>query len=102
VITHIEVGTPSFFHLCLQLESTGKLPAWRRAAERFMSGSKLHHSRSQERLRKDGVSHTARRNPATGRWEVAPVRDGRIRRVGEEEGTCGGDGGGSNGGQRYK
>ncbi|KAI3425775.1 hypothetical protein D9Q98_007750 [Chlorella vulgaris] len=63
-------------------EVTGRLPVWRRAADRLLQSSKLHHSRSQERLQQAGVSHTVRKHPVTGRWEAAPTLDGRIQMLG--------------------
>jgi hypothetical protein len=76
-----------------QVENTGRLPAWRRAAERLVSGSRSYHSKSQQRLQAAGVSHTSRQHPVTGRWQIAPVLDGRIRRVDAEA-----DGGSESGG----
>lgn len=72
-----------------QMENTGRLPAWRRAAERLLKGSNAYASKSQQRLQAAGVSHTARKHPVSGRWQIAPVLDGRIRQVGAEA-----DGGG--------
>jgi len=67
---------------CLQVEATGRRPAWQRAAERLLAGSDLYVERSQHRLHAEGTSHTSRRHPLTGCWEIAPVVDGRIQNVG--------------------
>lgn len=68
-----------------QMENTGRVPAWRRAADRLLKSSELYATRSQQRLEEAGVSHIARKHPATGHWEVAPVLDGRIRRLGSSD-----------------
>ena len=68
--------------LALQVEVTGRRPAWQRAAELLINGSELYVEKSQQRLQEEGTSHTSRKHPLTGRWEIAPVVDGRIRRVG--------------------
>ncbi|EFN55639.1 hypothetical protein CHLNCDRAFT_57826 [Chlorella variabilis] len=67
------------------MENTGRVPAWRRAADRLLKSSELYATRSQQRLEEAGVSHIARKHPATGHWEVAPVLDGRIRRLGSSD-----------------
>ncbi|PSC74575.1 5 -C-terminal domain-containing [Micractinium conductrix] len=64
------------------VDNTGRMPAWRRAAERLLAGSKTYASKSQQRLQASGVSHTVRKHPVTGHWQIAPVLDGRIKRVG--------------------
>ncbi len=46
--------------------------------------------KSQARLQAEGVSRTVRKHPVTGRWEIAPVLDGRIKRVGGEGSSHGG------------
>lgn len=66
----------------MQAESTGRVKGWQRAAERLLGRSSQYASKSQQRLEEEGVSHTARKHPLTGRWEIAPVLDGRIQRVG--------------------
>ncbi|KAL4419585.1 hypothetical protein ABPG77_004834 [Micractinium sp. CCAP 211/92] len=72
------------------VEATGRLPAWRRAAERLLKHSGSYAEKSQARLQAEGVSRTVRKHPVTGRWEVAPVLDGRIKRVGGEGSSHGG------------
>lgn len=86
---------------CMQAENTGRVPAWQRAAKRLLSRSQSYASKSQQRLQEHGVSRTARKHPLTGRWEIAPVADGRIRIVGassEGGGSSGEKGGGGVGG----
>jgi hypothetical protein len=80
----IEARLPLSSSRCafVQAGVTGRLPVWRRAADRLLQSSKLHHSRSQERLQQAGVSHTVRKHPVTGRWEAAPTLDGRIQMLG--------------------
>ncbi len=63
------------------MENTGRLPAWRQAADRLLQSSELYAKRSQQRLQEAGVSHVARKHPATGHWEIAPVLDGRIQQL---------------------
>lgn len=66
----------------LQAEATGRRPAWQRAAELLLAGSDLYVEKAQQRLKDEGTSHTSRRHPLTGCWEIAPVVDGRICNVG--------------------
>ena len=65
-----------------QAEQTGRVEGWQRACQRLLRGSDTYASRSQQRLAEAGVSRSARKHPLTGRWEVAPVIDGRIALVG--------------------
>ncbi|KAL4457316.1 hypothetical protein ABPG75_012181 [Micractinium tetrahymenae] len=71
------------------VEATGRLPAWRRAVERLLSHSDSYAEKSQARLQAEGVSRTVQKHPLTGRWEVAPVLDGRIKRLGAKGSTHG-------------
>jgi 5'-nucleotidase len=68
--------------------ATGRRPAWQRAAELLLNSSDLYSEKSQQRLKEEGTSHTSRRHPLKGRWEIAPVVDGRICIVGSS--TAGG------------
>ena len=72
-----------------QVAATGRRPAWQRAAERLLNGSDLYAEKSQQRLQEEGTSHTSRRHPLKGRWEIAPVVDGRICNINSNGGSGG-------------
>ena len=65
-----------------QLENTGRVKPENKVARRLVAHSAAYAGRSQERLAEAGESRAARLNPLTRRWQIAPVCDGRITRVG--------------------